>query len=109
MGSTGALLWHPSPQVHSGGVLFRQSRRIVRQRNLPLLSLADAALEPERRRGQRLRCAAGDGDGGPREAQKESPSGIGAALEDPSPGPPGTPDITSALLVSTALVLQWSS
>ncbi|AQL08352.1 Sec-independent protein translocase protein TATC chloroplastic [Zea mays] len=88
MGSTGALLWHPSPQVHSGGVLFRQSRRIVRQRNLPLLSLADAALEPERRRGQRLRCAAGDGDGGPREAQKESPSGIGAALEDPSPGPP---------------------
>ncbi|PWZ06287.1 Sec-independent protein translocase protein TATC, chloroplastic [Zea mays] len=88
MGSTGALLWHPSPQVHSGGVLFRQSRRIVRQRNLPLLSLADAALELERRRGQRLRCAAGDGDGGPREAQKESPSGIGAALEDPSPGPP---------------------
>jgi len=100
MGSAGALLWHPPPQLHPGGVLFRQSRPLLRQRNLPLLSLAAAALEPERRRRQRLRCAAVDGDGGPREAgplPKESPSsGIGAALEDP---PPGTPDITPALLL----------
>ncbi|XP_066396996.1 sec-independent protein translocase protein TATC, chloroplastic-like [Miscanthus floridulus] len=90
MGSAGALLWHPPPQLHPGGVLFRQSGPLLRQRNLPLLSLAAAALEPERRRRQRLRCAAVDGDGGPREdgplPKKESPSsGIGAALEDPPP------------------------
>ena len=99
MGSAGALLLHPPPQLQPGGVLFRKSRPLLRQRNLPLLSLAAAALEPERRRRQSLRCAAVDGDGGPWEAgplpQKESPtSRIGAALEDP---PPGTPDITPAL------------
>lgn len=93
MGSAGALLWHTPQQLHGRGILFRQSRPLLRQRNLPLISLAAPALEPERRRRQCLRCAAVDGDGAPRESgplpQKESPSsGIGAALEDPPPGPP---------------------
>ncbi|NP_001288439.1 sec-independent protein translocase protein TATC, chloroplastic isoform 2 [Zea mays] len=93
MGSAGALLWHTPQQLHGRGILFRQSRPLLRQRNLPLISLAAPALEPERRRRQCLRCAAVDGDGALRESgplpQKESPSsGIGAALEDPPPGPP---------------------
>jgi sec-independent protein translocase protein TatC len=113
MGSAGALLWHTPQQLHGRGVLFRQSRPLLRQRNLPLISLAAPAPEPERRRRQCLRCAAVDGDGALRESgplpQKESPSsGIGAALEDPPPGPPGTPDILALLWCCDGAPRQYS-
>jgi len=97
MGSAGALLSHPRPQLHPGGVLISQSRPLRSARNLPLLSLTAAA--PGFQRGgrrRRLCCAAVNGEGGQREAgpppqmEKSPSSGLGAALEDPPPGPPGT-------------------
>ncbi|XP_062199723.1 sec-independent protein translocase protein TATC, chloroplastic-like [Phragmites australis] len=91
MGSAGPLLSHPPPQLQLGSVLLR---RIPRPRVLPpLLPSAAAAPGPLRGRRRRLRCSTFDGDGGPREPgspphREESPSsGIGAALEDPPPGP----------------------
>ncbi|XP_062211717.1 sec-independent protein translocase protein TATC, chloroplastic-like isoform X2 [Phragmites australis] len=96
MGSAGALLSHPPPQLQLGGVLLLHSRPLPRPPNLPLLSFAAAAAEPQRgrRRRRRLRCAAVDGGGGPQGAgspstvpqREESPSGgLGAALEEPPP------------------------
>jgi len=101
MGSAGALLSHPRPQLHPGGVLISQSRPLRSARNLPLLSLTAAA--PGFQRGgrrRRLCCAAVNGEGGQREAgpppqmEKSPSSGLGAALEDPPPGPPGTSLVT---------------
>jgi hypothetical protein len=100
MGSAGALLSHPLPQLHPGGVLISQSRPLHSARNLPLLSLAAAAPGLQRGRCRRLCCASVNGEGGQREAgpppqmEKSPSSGLGAALEDPPPGPPGTSLVT---------------
>ncbi|CAN6304548.1 unnamed protein product [Urochloa humidicola] len=94
MGSAGALLSHPRPQLQPCGVHISRSRPLPRARNLPLLSLPAAAPGLQRGRRRRLRCAAVNGDGGPREEGPPPPreeypsSGLGAALEDPPPGPP---------------------
>ncbi|TVU33750.1 hypothetical protein EJB05_15555 [Eragrostis curvula] len=99
MGSAGALLAHLPPQLQLGGVLLGHGRRpLSRTRSLPMLSFAAAAARLGTQRGhrRRLRCAATDGGGGPGEPgssppvpqREESPSsGLGAALEDPPPGP----------------------
>ena len=102
MGSAGALLSHPRPLLHPGGVLISRSRPLRSARQLPLLSLAAAApgLQRGRCRCRRLCCAAVNGEGGQREAgpppqmEKSPSSGLGAALEDPPPGPPGTSLVT---------------
>ncbi|KAG2583158.1 hypothetical protein PVAP13_6KG139200 [Panicum virgatum] len=93
MGSAGALLSHPRPLLHPGGVLISRSRPLRSARQLPLLSLAAAApgLQRGRCRCRRLCCAAVNGEGGQREAgpppqmEKSPSSGLGAALEDPPP------------------------
>ncbi|KAK3160935.1 hypothetical protein QOZ80_1BG0068580 [Eleusine coracana subsp. coracana] len=93
MGSAGALLAHPPPQLRLGGVFLRP---LTCPRSLPLLPVAAAAsrLEPQRGSRRRLRCAAVDGDGAPGEPRSPSPvpqreespaSSLGAALEDPPP------------------------
>jgi sec-independent protein translocase protein TatC len=96
------------PQLRLGGALLRRGRQLLpHPRSLPLLSFAATAARPEPQRGsrRRLRCAAVDGDGGPGEPgspppvpqREDSPSsGLGAALEDPPPGP-GTPLVTDPL------------
>ncbi|CAL4925905.1 unnamed protein product [Urochloa decumbens] len=94
MGSAGALLSHPRPQLQPCGVHTSRSRPLPRARNLPLLSLPAAAPGLQRGGRRRLRCAAVNGDGGPRDEgppppREEYPSSrLGAALEDPAPGPP---------------------
>ncbi|CAL4942850.1 unnamed protein product [Urochloa decumbens] len=94
MGSAGALLSHPRPQLQPCGVHTSRSRPLPRARNLPLSSLPAAAPGLQRGRRRRLRCAAVNGDGGPRDEgppppREEYPSSrLGAALEDPAPGPP---------------------
>ncbi|CAL4917581.1 unnamed protein product [Urochloa decumbens] len=96
MGSAGALLSHPRPQLQPCGVHTSRSRPLPlpRARNLPLLSLPAAAPGLQRGGRRRLRCAAVNGDGVPRDEgppppREEYPSSrLGAALEDPAPGPP---------------------
>ncbi|KAF8650308.1 hypothetical protein HU200_063977 [Digitaria exilis] len=90
MGGQGALRSHPQPQLHPGGVLISQSRPLPRPRNL--ISAAAAGAQQESCR--RLRCAAVNGDGGPREVgppperEKSPSSGPGASVEDSVAGPP---------------------
>nr|CAB3473193.1 unnamed protein product [Digitaria exilis] len=92
MGGQGALRSHPQPQLHPGGVLISQSRPLPRPRNL--ISAAAAGAQQESCR--RLRCAAVNGDGGPREVgppperEKSPSSGPGASVEDSVAGPPVT-------------------
>jgi sec-independent protein translocase protein TatC len=91
------------PQLRLGGALLRRGRQpLPRPLSLPLLSFAAAAARPDPQRGsrRRLRCAAVDGDGGPGQPspapQREDSlsGGLGAALEDPPPGP-GTPPLVT--------------
>ncbi|KAL6608006.1 hypothetical protein ACP70R_041069 [Stipagrostis hirtigluma subsp. patula] len=85
MGSSGALLSPPLPQLRLGGALLRHRRGLSLPH--PLRSLPSAAAsEPLRGRGVSLRCSAADGDG-PAKREETPSSGLGAALEDPPPGP----------------------
>ncbi|KQK04464.1 sec-independent protein translocase protein TATC, chloroplastic [Brachypodium distachyon] len=85
MGSAGALLSHPPPQL--GGILHRRQ-------SLSLPRLASCTPEPLHCRRRYLRCSAVDGNSrgqetdSPTPQREESPSsGLGAALKDPLPGP----------------------
>ncbi|KAL5220316.1 hypothetical protein ABZP36_025029 [Zizania latifolia] len=93
MGSAGALSSHSPPQL--GGVPLRRHRLSLLRCVVPLPSTARPSV-PLRCRHRHLRCSAADGGTGPEKERgsppalqrQESPSGsLGAALEDPSPGP----------------------
>uniref|UniRef100_A0A453ETT5 Uncharacterized protein n=1 Tax=Aegilops tauschii subsp. strangulata TaxID=200361 RepID=A0A453ETT5_AEGTS len=106
MGSAGALLSHPPPQL--GSILLRRH-------HISLPHLSSYMPEPLHCRRRHLRCSAVEGSSSqdtnlPASQREESPSSsLGATLQDPLPGR-GTPLASScAFLVYCSVEISEAS